>query len=102
MSTIKKQTKKWTTKSGDKIRICDMTDGHLKNTLAFVQRVAKHYQTNQEIALSNMACMFDGDMASLDIDNRLMALEEDGVDPGELCPLYPHLLLEALRRSLEI
>ena len=32
------QTAMWTMKGGQKIRICDMTDDHLFNTLCFIQR----------------------------------------------------------------
>ncbi len=38
MSKIKKQTRIWTTRAGQRIRICDMEDSHLHNVAKFIHK----------------------------------------------------------------
>lgn len=40
---IRKQTLKWKTKDGRKIRICDMEDNHLINAARYLEREAAKY-----------------------------------------------------------
>jgi len=35
---MRKCTKLWKTKNGYKVRVCDMSDGHLDNTIAYLKR----------------------------------------------------------------
>jgi len=49
MAKIKKQTAKWKTKDGKVIRICDMDDNHLVNTLKlFKKQAQKIYKKEHE------------------------------------------------------
>lgn len=38
---MRKQTKLWKQKNGEKIRICDMSDAHLENTMRMLKRYAE-------------------------------------------------------------
>ena len=61
---MRKETKLWTMRDGTKIRICDMSDDHLKNTMKMLERVAERaYQDELANAYSFSGEMM-GDMAS--------------------------------------
>ena len=95
-----KHTKKWPTKTGKKIRICDMTDTHLINTINMIERRAKQ-ETDNALSAAYRAEMFlTGEMALMSIENEIRHLEEEGLPPDELCPLYKDLVEEALDRDL--
>jgi len=98
---LRKQTKVWVTKDGRRIRICDMTDEHLVNTIKMLER-ATEIKENCQIAQGYAMLGFvNGDMAQLAVDQDLRALEEDGLDPAEEFPIYEALTLEAMRRGVD-
>lgn len=87
-------TKLWTCKDGRKIRIRDMEDSHLLNTIRMLQR-AHHRQELECIAASSMA---RGEMAQWSLENEASAMAEAG--PSRSYPIYDDLVEEAIRRSL--
>ncbi len=94
----RKQTKKWTQRSGEKIRICDMGDDHLINTLNLLKRNAVRKQ--QETENFYVSCsMPQGEMAMDAFDSEFdQVLDSHWTDyAGEL---FGELLLEAERRDL--
>lgn len=93
---------KWTTKTGQKIRICDMTDSHLCNTIAMIERNAPKYQAADISAgYSTLSCL-QGEMATYCAEQELDRLEETSPEDyiRETHPLYEKLCKERDRRKL--
>lgn len=96
---MRKQTKLWTIKDGSKIRICDMSDSHLDNTLKLLKKVTDTETRNAISAGYSLLSTINGEMAEYAIEGELSSLEESGLDPSELFPLYENLLNEKERRK---
>ena len=62
---IRKQTKTktWTTKDGSKIRICDMDDEHLYNTITLLNKQSRMATSNAILTGYSMLGMLQGEMA---------------------------------------
>jgi len=88
----RKCTKLWTQSDGTKIRICDMSDGHLRNTIRFLERKLKDMQDTMP-----EPC-FQGELAQLYAEREYEAFME--ADPGDIWPIYYDLVEDAGRRSL--
>lgn len=90
---IRKQTALWVTKSGERIRICDMSDEHLQNTMKMLERVAKGRCASYQL----MPCPFTGGtVAEDDFEcSQLTATIEDF-----LPEIYDKMLLDYERRLL--
>ena len=89
--------KYWTTRSGRTIRICDMSDMHLINSINYIRRyydkmIASAYQMESSINP-------DSDAAWC-IDQEISSMENG--DPGDYIPEFNDLLDEAIRRGLAI
>lgn len=86
----------WTMKNGRKLRIKDMTDSHLINSIRMLERA----HGRNVCQMYGLACMIQGEQASLDIDNAIDRAEEGG--PGESYSIYDDLVDEADRRGLVV
>ena len=97
---MKKQTKIWKTKDGRKIRICDMTDQHLLNSIKLLIRAGERVKTE----VLNYYPSFNGEMAQMEVDRQLdMIIEMDPVDFAESeYPILTYLLFDAERRKLNL
>lgn len=98
--STRKQTVKWITKDGRKLRICDMESTHIWNTLHFLYKSAWTRKAN--LVYSYLATPGpNGDMAQVAFEQ-----ESDGVfDSSWECYIpeaYRNLLFEALRRDLDV
>lgn len=98
---MRKCTKKWTTRDGTKIRICDMTDRHLRNAIKLCCRMSRAAFSETLSAMETVECMVSGEQASYDIAMHLDRLLSDGPDQF-LHELFEDLTLEAERRGLEV
>lgn len=95
---MRKQTKLWTTGDGTKIRICDMSDSHLINTLKMLER--KGEKAFQEELRAAYSVSFSSDtMADYHHEQAIRNMKEGGFDPFKI-PLYKELYSEAYRRNL--
>lgn len=81
----------WTTKSGEKLRIVDMTDSHLVNTIRMLERKCVNHDTM-------IYPSFGGEMAQYYAEQEFF---EDMGKPA-FPPQYPHLCAEADRRGLKL
>jgi len=90
---MRKVTKVWTTGDGQKIRICDMSNEHLLNAIAYCERSHEAAQRTMEPPV------FQGEMAQMCADRDFDLFQEGG--PEESFPLYLDLHAEAERRGLK-
>jgi len=79
----------WTCKDGREIKIRDMDDRHLANTIRFLEK-------SHAVALNSDPPMFQGEMAQFFADIEYSALMHSGVQ--DLFPIYDDLVEEQERR----
>ena len=97
---MRKVTKKWITQDGRKIRICDMTDSHLVNTIRFLRGRAEV----KRLAYSLHAPPFNEDtMAGFQAEQALDQMAGQTTDElaAEFWPIFDDLMTEAFRRNLQ-
>ena len=94
---MRKQTKLWRMKSGERIRICDMTDEHLDNAIKMLERFA---QAKKDAA--DLDCLMygepNGDIAQRAFEQGCEEVWNRSWD--EYLPkIYTNLLMERTRRD---
>lgn len=94
------ESKTWTTKEGKKIKIKDMEDSHLLNTIAMLERLLKQKEAQAITDGYWMLGFLNGEMALESVENNLNHLEEEGLDIIDEFPIYEHLQNEAIKRGL--
>jgi len=90
----------WTMRDGTKMRLEDMTDLHLRNSIALLERKAQEHYPEIISAGYSALSFVQGEMATMDIENGLDALEEDGWE-GVLPSTYYDMVDELARRERE-
>ncbi len=97
----RKQTKIWTTGTGQKLRICDMTHQHLINSIKLLERQAEIAYSDTMANAYATACTFDSEsMASYYAEQDIDKMEEEGSE-GLLPDIYYNLKEELERRNLD-
>lgn len=94
----------WTTKNGRVLKIRDMTDEHLLNTINYLRRRAPHAKAAQVLMLMHAAVQHHGEGAADAIDRELDgAMEMHSEDAlAEAVPAYAALCEEAEERGLYV
>ena len=91
----------WKTKDGRVLKVADMEDSHLINTIKYMQRRAEHIQWKDVLQMSRFADTLNGEMA---VDCAEQSIVELGdmhpEDYLETLPDYQALVKEATRRKL--
>lgn len=90
----------WRTRDGRELKIQDMTDRHLLNTISYLKRIAPSISARNIQVAERAACFFQGDMASFSMDQAAMQEEAHYGDPEYLFPEYSDLVEEAVRRGI--
>ena len=93
---MRKQTKLWKTKDGQKIRICDMDDKHLRNTTKMLVRFAEDARWKMIRTLSGLELIVSGEHAQDMLDDDLREAEEATV--LDWCPFLEYFRAECQRR----
>ena len=98
MSHIRKQTRLWITRTGERVRVCDMSDDHLNNAIKMLERYAKVFRTQQLAEGYEILNFLHGEYAIQTLEDDLRRIEEAAIE--ELVPdIYESLLLEKERRE---
>ena len=101
LKSLRKSTDMWTTATGRKIKIVDMTDSHLRNTIKMLEQYAKHMEQQVINAGESMLYSLQGEMAIESVEKDLDRLYQNGLDPCEISPIYCKLIAEANKRRLK-
>jgi hypothetical protein len=93
----------WTTRDGRVIKIKDMSDGHLVNTIKYLERNAPQIRSRLYRGLCSFASRLIGEMAMVQVDKVLEVFEEtDAIDIMKEYTPYDTLVWHAKRRKLPI
>lgn len=93
----------WTTKDGKKIKISEIQDDHLINSIRLLRRVVRRMRFGHELSGFSMLNFVNGEMAELAIEQSLE--QEAAMNDEEWLnyhTVYEELIEEAKRRDILI
>jgi hypothetical protein len=82
----------WKCRDGRKIRVKDMDDAHLANTIRMLQRQTTAMKMNAPFPV------MQGDMAQHYAESEFYSLMR--ANPGDIWPIYDDLVEEAYKRKM--
>jgi hypothetical protein len=94
----KKQTKKWKQRNGIKIRICDMSNSHLKNTIKFLEKCAALQMEISLLQGYKLLNSLNGEMAIWSIENQIENMSSSDFLPE----IYYNMQKDLLRRESDV
>lgn len=91
----------WMTKDGKKIKISDMSDGHLINSVRLLQRTVGKMRLGHQLSGFSILNFVNGEMAEMAIENALQQeMEMDDEEWLEYHTSYEELIEEAKKRDI--
>lgn len=94
----------WITRTAHKIKVRDMTDSHLFNTIKMLERQAPSLHAKQCLIIYGWANTLNGEMAQTVAEQEIDSFTKQ--DPlgyfKKEFPIYNSLLREAKRRKLKL
>lgn len=93
----------WTMRDGSKIRVKDMADSHLINSLKMMRRNASKAISAVTSSMLALSCGFQGEEASYQIDREICEMDRLMESPDEFLERndsYKALIREFKRRKL--
>jgi len=97
----KSRYSRWVMKDGTKVRIEEMSNQHIINSIRMLERHAKDIYCGDVYSMWNLYGTLQGEMALDQMENEINSLDEEGWE-GILPSSYYDLCKEAERRDLKI
>lgn len=96
--------KVWTTRDGQRMKISDMADSHLTNTINLIRRATTQWRDTTLKEMYRTLGLVRGEQAIWDIEHDIDRLEESTIDEiaEEQVPHFENLMAEATKRKLEV
>ena len=91
----------WKTREGVEIRIEDMTDSHLANAIAMIERATPARARHLVATVYMRGPGPSGDMAQMAFDEEVQMLLSPDVHPSCVSASYEHLVAEQKRRGID-
>jgi hypothetical protein len=88
----------WKTRDGYKIKVKDLTDRHLANTICYLRCTCEHLNNKESLQLGYAASIMQGEMAQAALDRE--SFRAEFIQPGERWPIYNDMMREFMKRDL--
>lgn len=91
----------WITKDGRRIKITDMANDHLVNSISMLKRSIRQMRLGHELSGWSALNFFNGEMAQYAVETALLQEEQmDNEEWLECYTLYGELMKEVIKRNI--